>query len=717
MKALTQENLQEILQSDRPQNLSFRESPPIPDDHVAHLLALIQRGQTALAADHLLFPEINGRLSETVGGLIQKLNLLFYQSKLSPRETQKTLKQKVHFRQHAYEVLLEMALNFFGLESRWLDEREKTESVGFILNTLGAWEDLEREEGSVSVAKAVIHQWLLKMKRVQRGGSMVAKTASRMEEKIDWNGPLFRQLLTLAQREIQQNPYYQMVNNGLCRFGNDYALGLRWLRHLGFEQVSTNPVLAARAYQDEPGLTDLLLAEVRGCPEGRRWLSQPRRYGEDIALYATLLCLWENLYVFRPLFFNLRETSGGGVVSFQLNPNVAHQVEESLRDVFKAFSLASERLALYDQYLLAGYRIDGWKGRPNLVIKVAATTGAARAITRMINAFGFGSNITVDFSVSQEATLLLEEMEGMAEALKKGIQPTQVYVTNMGGRLESHLREIKLEELFRDLKEAVGEEEALRRVLKLSEANGTKEKVAQGRTYEEKVIAATRYANGQRTIDDPIYEALAPIATKETLRSLEEAIATAGTLVARRVWFIFFSEQNRERWIAYLSKKKGLTQNQARQIMDRIYYLPASKRKPFDTLWTLSSRNLVHTEFPDHQENVRRMAEDPHVDLMEYRESIADNMPAGILDELSRIEDFRKAFELNRELAKVFEEAGLCGDFGLGGLDPSEWPTFGPVVKTLFEFKKAYDTFKEEVSCLVKGAGREGGRCKRKGKR
>ncbi len=42
-----------------------------------------------------------------------------------------------------------------------------------------------------------------------------------------------------------------MVKEGKCKFGNDYALGLRWLRHLGFEQVSTNPVLAARAYQDE----------------------------------------------------------------------------------------------------------------------------------------------------------------------------------------------------------------------------------------------------------------------------------------------------------------------------------------------------------------------------------------------------------------------------------------------------------------------------------
>jgi len=50
-----------------------------------------------------------------------------------------------------------------------------------------------------------------------------------------------------------------------------------------------------------------------------------------------------------------------------------------------------------------------------MVIKVAATTPAARTITRTINSFGFGSNITVDYTVSQEATLILEEMAKRSE--------------------------------------------------------------------------------------------------------------------------------------------------------------------------------------------------------------------------------------------------------------------------------------------------------------
>jgi hypothetical protein len=700
MKATAQETINSIVELSLPESLSLKESPPVPDDHVTHLFSLVQRGQTTLASDHLLFPEINGRLSETVGGLIRKYNLLFSLSRPGLHELNESLEQKIRLRQYSYEVMLEIALNFYGLESRWLDEEEKAESLGYILNALEEWEHREREEKGGSIAEAVISKWLSKMKRVQKGSSMVAKTAFRIEEGMNFKKNLCAQFLKAAEREIRENIYYRMVKEGLCKFGNDYAIGLRWLRHLGFEQVSTNPVLAARAYQDEPSLTALFRDDVKRRPDFKRWSAKPFRYGDEITLYATLLALWDNLYVFRPIFFNLRETSGGGVVSFQLNPNIAHLVEESIRDVFTAFSLASENLSLYDQYLLAGYRMDGWKGRPNLVIKVAATTPAARTITRTINSFGFGSNITVDFSVSQEATLLIEEMEGMAEAMRKGIPPTQLYMTNMGGRLESHLRERKLEELFSKLKVKVGESKAIQKIEQLSEANGSKEKVSKSKTYEDKVLVATRYAH-QKTINESIYEALKEVASKESLRGWEEAIGKSGTLVARRIWAIFFSAENREKWTVYLMKKKGLLQEQASFIMDRIHYLPASKRKPFDTYWILSSRNMVHTEFPDHQENVRKKAQEPRFDLNEYGESISNIFPAGVLDQLNQIEDFRKAYEINPELSEIFKEVGISGDFGLGGLAPSDWLEFGPVQKTLFEFKGAYDTFQKEMVSIL----------------
>jgi len=702
VKKVTQNEINKIVQEKRPEPLSLEESPPIFWDHSAHLFELTKMGQTTLAADHLLFPEINGELSKTVGDFIRRLHPLFLTSRPISKDSPKSFSQNLSFRQYAYEVLLEMALNFYGLESRWLDPKEKACCLQFILHTLEEWEEIEQKEGECSIASAVIEKWLLQMKRVQKGNSMVAKTALRIEEALESGKPLFPQFLKKAEEEIKSNIYYKMVNQGLCRFGNDYALGLRWLRHLGYEQVSTNPVLAARAYQDDPSLIEIFREEVRRHPKFGQWRANPSRYAEEVALFATLLALWENLYVFRPIFFNLREISGGGVVSFQLNPNIAHLVEESIRDVFLAFSLAQEKLSLYDQYLLAGYRTKQERGRPNLVIKVAATGPSARTITRMINSYGFGSNITVDFSVSQEATLLLEEMEGMAEAIRKGIRPTQLYMTNMGGRLESHLREVKLEAFFKELKEKIGEERASEKVLRLSEVNGTKERVIKAKTYEEKVIEATRYAHGQRTINEPIFDALADVASREDLERWEEAIGKSGTLVARRIWQLFFSPENRNRWISYLMKKKGISEDQANFILDRIHYLPASKRKPFDTFWTLSSKNLVHTEFPDHQENVRRMAEGPEFELKKFEESILESSPEETLQLLYQIEDFIRAYEINPELSEIFKEAGITGDFGQKGLLPSEWPTFGPVLKTLSEFQSAYNHFQKEMVTILK---------------
>jgi len=702
MKGITQETIHQLVNISRPERLCLETKPPTNDDHVAHIVQLTQSGQTSLAADHLLFPEMNGRLSKTVSGVVRQLGIRFYEARLLSGEIKETFHRKVCLRQYAYETLLETALNFYGLESRWLNQREKEESLEYIQNVVAEWEGIERKEGEVSVAQAVIGKWLSRMKRVQKGNSMVAQTALRIENALNDKKYIFPDFLRKAEEEIKKNVYYRMVKEGKCKFGNDYALGLRWLRHLGFEQVSTNPVLAARAYQDEPELISIFREEARRHPNFKQWCDRPQKKAEEIALFATLLALWDNLYVFRPIFFNLRETSGGGVVSFQLNPNIAHLVDESIRDVFQAFSLTSENLAIYDRYLLAGYPIDGERGRPNMVIKVAATSPEARIITRRINAFGFGSNITVDFSLSQEATLLLEEMEGMAVAVKKGIRPTQLYMTNMGGRLESHLREAKLEELFSKLREELGEQRALMRIEGLSEANGTKDKVSKARGYEEKVKAATRYAHGQKTLNEAIFQALGNVVSKESLQEWEDTISKSGTLVARRLWGVFFSERNREQWIAYLMKKHDLTREQASLIVNRIHYLPASKRKPFDTYWTLSSRNLVHTEFPDHQENMRKTAQDPQFNLEEFKDSISHTFPMEILERLNKMEHFRKAYEINSELAEILKEAGISGDFGLSGLTPEDWAQFGPVQKTLSEFKSAYNHFQEEMISVLR---------------
>ncbi|HSD49771.1 MAG TPA: hypothetical protein VLG48_00055, partial [Candidatus Methylomirabilis sp.] len=534
-KTLTQEQIEQIVAGSQPERLSDPAKRPIPGDHAAHVVQLALWGHPTLAADHLLFPEITGALPTVVAGVVRQLNLRFAQSRLEAGEPEAVLTRKVRDRQFGYETLLEMAINFTGLESRWLDAEERREAGRSIRGALAEWEAREADEGKVSVAAAVVRLWLARMKLVQKGASMVARTALRIEEALDFSKPVILEFLRKAQAEIEGNIYTRMVREGRCRFGNDYALGLRWLRHLGFEQVSTNPVLAALAYQDDLTLGRTFQANVKSYRKFAQWRAQPEKHGDEIALYATLLALWDNLHVYRPIFFNLAGSSGGGVVSFQLNPNIAHLVEESVRDVFAAFAEATEDLKVYDDYLLAGYPVTRERARPNMVIKVAASSPAAREIARTINTFGFGSNITVIYSVGQEVTMILEEIAGMAGAVKKGIAPTQLYMTNMGGRFESHLREVKLEGFFAELKGKLGEAGTLSRVSQLAAANGTAAKVDAAKGFEAKLAAVTRFAN-QRTIDANVIAALQGVASEGELKAWEDVIGKSGTLVARRVW-------------------------------------------------------------------------------------------------------------------------------------------------------------------------------------
>ena len=683
---MTQEQIQTIVAAGRPERLSDPGKRPIADDHVAHVVQLAGWGHAALAADHLLFPEIGDALPAIAGGVIRQLSLRFID----------TSEHLIRVRQCAYETLLEMALNFTGLESRWLPDGARHDALRSILRALAEWEEQERLEAQGSVASAVVRHLLGRMKLVQKGAGMVAHAAARIERRLDFGAPLLPAFVDAAQAEIEGNIYTRLVRDGQCRFGNDYALGLRWLRHLGFEQVSTNPVLAALAYQDDPGLGRQFQTEVQAHPMYAVWSRAPEEFAGQITLYATLVALWDNLHVFRPIFFNLAEESGGGVVSFQVNPNVAHLVRESIRDAHAAVAAAAEDLRIYDDYLLAGHPRVRERARPNLVVKVAASSPAAREIARTINRFGIGSNITLVYTASQEVTMILEELAGMAAAVRKGIIPTQLYMTNMGGRFESHLREAKLEELFAMLRDRIGRATALARVNALGAANGTTAQVERARGYDEKVVAATRYA-AQRKIDAHAAAALAGVASAEELSAWEDVIGKAGTMVARRVWRIFFSAEYREKWLAYLCRTHDLPREQAELILGRICYLPASKRKPEDTYWTLAGRNMVHTEFPNHQENVRRAAEADGFRAADYRESIGGAFPAQVLERLNRMGDFRAGYELTPELNGILREAGIVEDFGQAGLRPEQWSEFGPVRKTLAEFTAAYDAFRSDM--------------------
>ncbi len=686
-----------VLKSIVPENLSDPMKRPDNNDHTGNAVQLIEWGYPQLAADHLLFPELNGSLVEVVSGILRKLSFRFALCEIDGGESGEELSDKIAFRFYAYQFLYELSANFIGLESRWLDEIEKDDSMDQIVETALSWELKELQENQEAIiAEAAADSILKGMELVQGGVSMVALTAKRIRKALKGKGPITCNYIDAIEEEITENIYFEMVASERCKFGNDYALGLRWLRHLGFEQVSTNPVLAAKAYDDDAGLSNLFVSEVVNHPKYETWKLNKEKYSDEITLYATLFALWDNLHVYRPIFYNLSDESGGGVVSFQLNPNIAHKAEESIKDALNVLRMAEEDLRVYDSYLTAGYDPSIEKARANLVIKVSASHPAARKIARTINSYGLGSNITVVYTVGQQVTMILEEMAGMASALCKGTIPTQLYMTNMGGRFESHLRESKLEADFEKLKKKIGEKGAMNKVVALAKANGSADDVKKASGYKEAYIAATRY-KVQPVIDGNIIKALKDIASKSELEQWEDDLQKSGTLVARRVWGIFFSDKNREKWIDYLCENYKLEEWQAGLIMSRINYLPASKRRPKDTYWTLTANNMVHTEFGNHQENVRKMSLTDDFDLADYVESIRDSFEPEVTSRLYRLKDFVTGYELNKELIEILEYAGITCDFGSKGHTPAQWSKFGSVQKTLGEFKNAYDNFSDRV--------------------
>jgi hypothetical protein len=110
------------------------------------------------------------------------------------------------------------------------------------------------------------------------------------------------------------------------------------------------------------------------------------------------------------------------------------------------------------------------------------------------------------------------------------------------------------------------------------------------------------------------------------------------------------------------------------------------------------------------------MAEEPRFNLKDYEESISNHFSPDALNTLNQIEDFRKAYEINQEQKEIFQEVGILEDFGLEGLLPSDWAQFGPVQKTLSEFKSAYDHFEKEMVSTLQGLIKKKQQTKEKGK-
>jgi hypothetical protein len=122
---------QEHIAGRRPERLADAAKQPIPHDHAAHVVQLAGWGHFTLAADHLLFPEITGALPAVVGAVIRQFGIRVAPAPLraGAGTGEEAMADAVRARHAAYETLLEMALNFSGLESRWLDAAERHQAV------------------------------------------------------------------------------------------------------------------------------------------------------------------------------------------------------------------------------------------------------------------------------------------------------------------------------------------------------------------------------------------------------------------------------------------------------------------------------------------------------------------------------------------------------------------------------------------------------------
>ncbi len=666
-------------------------------DHAQHVVFLALGGNTDVAADHLLHPEMKGYLVETIGNVARQLNFRLRLAATHLEDTDDQLKERVLEWARAYEVMVEIGLNVSGMEPKLvgLSEAECEDAYRNIRGTLQVWSELECEyfDGEWPVGSAVVRKMLTDMKGIMGGQGMMAKIAEELEPGVGGESPV-ASYLQVMREALRDNVYYKIADQGLCKLGNDYAMGLRWLRHLGYVQVSTNPVLAAKAYVDVPELWDEFEKVIS---ENRRWHDSPEDFGDEIAMEATQMALWPNLRVFRPLF--LASKRQHGVVSYQLNPNVADSYEDSVADALKIYSAATEFLREYDANLAWGYSEMMGRSRPNIVFKVAASSPASLDITTTLNSLGIGTNNTVTYSVAQETSLIIRAITGMAHAVKMGIPVTQAYETNMGGRLESHLRDLESERILREALKKVDDDEKL-----LDDLVSGMEIEESLESMEDKISAVCSYSH-LKSLSHPafvkaIQKSRAFGGAEETatyLADLEKDIGMSGTLVCQRVYWTFFSDENRAKWLEYLQDKHDLTPEQAADVMGKIDMLPASKRKPIDTYLTMANRNMTNTEFPNHQFNVLQASKKEGFDLSDYENAVLRHHDPGIAKRLLRLGDFEKAYQLNPWLYDQLKEAGIEPDFGAGGMMPKDWPDFGSVVKTTTEFKEAYDEFKNQA--------------------
>jgi len=98
-------------------------------------------------------------------------------------------------------------------------------------------------------------------------------------------------------------------------------------------------------------------------------------------------------------------------------------------------------------------------------------------------------------------------------------------------------------------------------------------------------------------------------------------------------------------------------------------------------------------------------AEKGGFDLIPFKNAALQPSELGLVDRLSNLSDFVLSYEIVLELAKTLVDAGAipaAKSYGLRGILEEQWPRFGSVLKTMAEFRAAYERFASQCVALAK---------------
>ena len=220
------------------------------ESEIQYIRAAFKLGKTLAVADQILIAPEPGSLFDRLDRL---LNAIF---KSGASDMQ------------ICQTLIQVGLNFAGRDAEIVgygtDEIEA--ALSRVLSVIDA---LEGETATAMIQ--VVDDVLSDMKSVNLTDSLSGLTAERIEPSLDRGNP-GRSFLELLKQHMRSGVYWQMIEGNYGKFGNDFARGLEYLRHYGFCQVSTNPVLAAKAFDEDPRLTETLKGPASGLPSSKQTL-------------------------------------------------------------------------------------------------------------------------------------------------------------------------------------------------------------------------------------------------------------------------------------------------------------------------------------------------------------------------------------------------------------------------------------------------------------